>query len=92
MRGQGHVWFNSYGALVEVDVEDEYIIDNGHIVAFTSGLEYEIKKIGGYKSLFFSGEGLVCHFRGRGKVWMQTKKPSALIAWANGFRPVKSSN
>lgn len=90
MNGDGHVWFNSYGALVEVDIEDEYIIDNSHIVAFTEGLEYDIKKLGGYKSLFFSGEGLVCRFRGKGKVWMQTKKPSALVAWASAFRPVKA--
>jgi len=92
MTGQGHVWFNSYGALVEVDVQDEYVIDNGHIVAFTDGLEYDIQKLGGYKSLFFSGEGLVCRFRGRGKVWMQTKKPAALVAWAHAFRPVQKSN
>ncbi len=92
MSGSGHVWFNSYGALVEVDVEDDYIVDNGHIVAFTEGLEYDIQKLGGYKSLFFSGEGLVCRFRGRGKIWMQTKKPAALVAWADAFRPVQKSN
>ena len=92
MTGQGHVWFNSYGALIEVDVEDEYVIDNGHIVAFTDGLQYDVQKLGGYKSLFFSGEGLVCRFRGQGKVWMQTKKPNALIAWAHAFRVVKSRN
>lgn len=92
MSGHGSVWFNSYGALVEVDVNDEYLVDNGHIVAFTHGLECEIIKMGGYKSLFFSGEGLVCRFRGQGKVWMQTKKPASLISWADRFRPVKQQN
>lgn len=86
-RGQGDVWFNSYGALVEIDVKDDLLIDNGHVVAFTHGVEYEISKISGYKSLLFSGEGLACRFRGHGKVWMQTKKPAGLIAWANAFRP-----
>jgi uncharacterized protein (TIGR00266 family) len=92
MSGQGDVWFNAYGAIVEMDVTDDLIIDNGHIVAFTENVEYEIIRIAGYKSLLFSGEGFVCKFRGRGKVYFQTKKPAALISWANAFRRVKSSN
>ena len=59
MSGTGDVWFNSYGALEVIDVNEDLVIDNGHIVAFTEGVEYSIEKIGGYKSLFFSGEGFV---------------------------------
>jgi uncharacterized protein (TIGR00266 family) len=92
MSGQGDVWFNSYGALLEMDVTDDLVLDNGHIVAFTEGVEYDIIKLGGYKSLFFSGEGFVCKFRGKGKVYVQTKKPAALIGWAQAFRPVQNSN
>ena len=61
--GHGDVWFNCFGAMFEIDVVDEYIIDTGHIVAFTEGLDYKISKIGGYKSLFFSGEGFVARFK-----------------------------
>lgn len=93
MSGLGDVWFNGYGALTELDVQDEILIDNGHLVAFTDGLDYDIIKLGGYESLFFSGEGFVCRFRGQGKVYVQTKKPSALVNWADGYRRVqKSSN
>ena len=92
MTGTGDVWFNGYGALVEMNVEEELLIDNGHLVAFTEGLTYDIIKLGGYKSLFFSGEGLVCRFKGQGKVYVQTKKPSALVNWAHAFRRVQSSN
>jgi len=92
MTGTGDVWFNGYGALIELNVEDEMLIDNGHLVAFTEGLEYDMIKLGNYKSLFFSGEGFVCRFRGQGKVYVQTKKPSALVAWADGFRRVQKSN
>lgn len=92
MSGTGTVWFNGYGALTEIAVQDEMLIDNGHIVAFTEGLTYDMEKLGNYKSLFFSGEGFVCRFKGTGKVYVQTKKPSALISWANRFRPVKKSN
>ena len=92
MSGTGQVWFNGYGQLVELDVHDELTIDNGHVVGFSEGVEYDIIKLGGYKSLFFSGEGFVCKFRGKGQVILQTKKPAALIDWADSFRRVESSN
>lgn len=88
--GNGDLWFNTYGAMVSVDVAGEYIVDTGHIVAFTDGLQYTISKIGGYKSLFFSGEGLVCRFTGTGRVWIQTRKLGAFANWVYPFRRTKS--
>ena len=88
--GKGDLWFNSYGAIIEIDVEEDYVVDTGNIVAFTDGMDYEITKVGGYKSLFFSGEGFVCRFRGKGKVWIQTRNAQAFVSWANYFRPVAS--
>lgn len=85
--GKGDLWFNTYGASIEIDVTEDYVVDTGNIVAFTEGLEYRITKVGGYKSLFFSGEGFVCRFSGKGKVWLQTRTPSAFVSWANWFRP-----
>ncbi|MFT5084059.1 MAG: hypothetical protein ACI9Y1_002111, partial [Lentisphaeria bacterium] len=89
--GSGDLWFNSYGAIIEIDVNDDYVVDTGNIVAFTEGLDYSISKVGGYKSLFFSGEGFVCRFTGKGKVWIQTRSAGAFTSWAHGFRPVKKS-
>lgn len=88
--GKGDIWFNSYGAIIEIDVEDDYVVDTSNIVAFTEGLEYNITKVGGYKSLFFSGEGFVCRFTGKGKVWIQTRSAQAFTSWAHFFRPVSS--
>ena len=87
--GEGDLWFNSYGGIIPIDVEEGYVVDTGHIVAFTEGLNYEISKVGGYKSLFFSGEGLVCRFSGQGKVWIQTRKITPFVSWVNPFRPAK---
>ncbi len=84
--GRGDLWFNTYGGMIEIDVSDHYVVDTGNIVAFTEGLDYRIKKVGGYKSLFFSGEGFVCRFTGKGKVWIQTRDVGALTAWVNPFR------
>ena len=88
--GRGDLWFNTYGGMIAVDVDGEYIVDTGHIVAFTEGLEYQVGRIGGYKSLFFSGEGLICRFRGRGRLWIQTRKLGAFASWVRPFRPHKS--
>jgi len=87
--GTGDLWFNSYGGIIEVDVQGEYVVDTGHIVAFTDGLEYAVSSVGGYKSLFFSGEGLVCRFRGSGKIWIQTRQLPAFLRWILPFRPTK---
>jgi uncharacterized protein (TIGR00266 family) len=90
--GQGDLWFNTYGAMIQIDVDGSYVVDNGHIVAFTDGLDYRVESIGGMKSLFFSGEGLVCRFEGKGKVWVQTRQVAAFLNWVYPFRPVKSND
>ncbi len=88
--GKGDLWFNTFGAMIPVDVTGDYVVDTGHIVAFTEGLEYEIGKLGGLKSLFFSGEGLVCRFRGEGRVWIQTRQLPSFAWWTYPFRPTKN--
>lgn len=87
--GTGDVWFNSYGGIIPIEVNGDYVVDTGHIVAFTEGLDYSVTKVGGYKSLFFSGEGLVCRFTGTGKVWIQTRKLNPFLWWLYPFRPAK---
>ena len=87
--GRGDLWFSSYGGIIEMDVDGQYVVDTGNIVAFTDGLSYDVTKVGGYKSLFFSGEGFVCRFKGTGRIWVQTRKVGALASWAWSFRPAK---
>ena len=88
-KGRGDLWFNTYGGLFQIDIDGGYVVDTGNIVAFTEGLDYKISKVGGYKSLFFSGEGFVCRFSGQGKVWVQTRDVAAFAGWAQQFRRVK---
>lgn len=90
--GTGDLWFNTFGSLIEIDVTQNYVVDTGHIVGFTEGLSYEVRGVAGLKSLFFSGEGLVCRFTGTGKVWIQTRKNPAFIRWADQFRKVEKKN
>lgn len=91
--GQGPVFFSCYGGIHPVDVGPAgYICDTSHVVAFTSGLTYNVQKVGGMKSLFFSGEGLVCNFQGQGRLWISTRNPSSLASFVQPYRPVQRSN
>jgi uncharacterized protein (TIGR00266 family) len=92
--GFGDLFFNSYGAILEIDVLGDYIVDTGYVVAFEDTLQYQIGVLpglrsGGFRRLFFSGEGLVCRFAGQGKVWIQTRYVSPFLAWVHPFRPVQ---
>ncbi len=90
--GQGDLIFGSFGAIHEVDVDGNYSVDTGHIVAFDAGLTFNIRKVGGLKSLFLSGEGLICDFSGKGKLYIQTRKPGSFVHWLTPFRPVKQES
>jgi uncharacterized protein (TIGR00266 family) len=76
--GDGDLLLNSFGGIYEVDVDGDYTVDTGHIVAFEDTLTFRIGKAS--KSLigsFLSGEGLVCKFTGKGKLYCQTHNPSS---------------
>lgn len=94
--GVGDVFFNSYGAILQIDVTNDYYVDTGYVVAFEDTLQYQVQVVpglrgGGFKRLFFSGEGLVCRFSGQGKVWVQTRYASPYLSWINQFRPTKKN-
>jgi uncharacterized protein (TIGR00266 family) len=91
-NGHGPLFFSAYGGIHAVDVGPAgYVCDTGHVVGFTAGLTYRVTKLGGIKSLFFSGEGLVCHFSGQGRLWLSTRNPSSLVSFVHAFRSVSSS-
>ena len=79
LSGTGPVVLSSFGAIYPLEVDGEYIVDTGHIVAFQETLNFSIAKAGGsWATAIFGGEGLVCRFSGRGTVWCQSHN-------ANGF-------
>ncbi len=80
--GPGTIYFNSYGGIYPVKVSGSYIVDNGHLVAFDSGLEFNIRSAGGgLMGMMASGEGLVCEFKGEGTVWLQSRNVGSLVSW-----------
>lgn len=92
--GQGELFLSSYGAIEEVAVDGDYIVDTGHIVAFESALSYSVQKLGTWRQTIFSGEFLVCRFSGRGRVWVQTRAVQPFASWIHPYRRVrpKSNN
>ncbi len=89
LSGNGTVLLSSYGGIEILDVEGEFIVDTGHIVAFEEGLSYEITKFGGWKSFFFGGEGFVAKFKGKGKLWIQSRNVPSLGSWFRSELPPK---
>lgn len=74
--GSGPVVVNAFGALEAVDLDGELVVDTGHLVAFTDGIEYEIGKASeGLIASWLSGEGLVLRMRGRGRIYLQSRNP-----------------
>ena len=83
----GDVLINAYGAIERVEVDGTYVVDNGHVVAWSGDLTYRVGTIGGLYSTMFSGEGLVIRFRGKGTIWLQTRDLPALVDWVKPYFP-----
>jgi uncharacterized protein (TIGR00266 family) len=74
--GTGPVLVNAFGAIETYDLDGELIVDTGHLVAFGSGIDYEVTKASrGWIASYLSGEGLVLRMVGRGRIYLQTRNP-----------------
>lgn len=73
-EGQGALLVNAFGSVKAIDLvnEPEFTIDNGHVVAWDTRLNYEIKMEGGFLGSIGTGEGVVNTFSGTGRVYIQT--------------------
>lgn len=82
-QGQGELLLSSFGAIHEMNLANgqRYTVDTGHLVAFTDGMGFQVRRVGGMKSTLFSGEGLVVDLTGPGRVLMQTRSSDAFLAW-----------
>lgn len=91
ISGQGQLILNSFGAIhkIELKPDEEYIVDNAHLVAWSATTSYSIERASsGWMSSFTSGEGFVCRFRGPGVVHIQSRNPGGFGNWIRQFIPV----
>ena len=87
ISGSGKLFVAALGALEERELSpgERLTIDNGHLVAWSDSMRYDVRRVGGLKSLVASGEGLVVDIEGPGRVVLQTRNPSAFINWLLPF-------
>lgn len=74
LQGDGMAFVHAGGTVVEKELNGETLrLDTGCLVAFSSGINYDITMTKGLKSMFFGGEGLfMATLSGHGKVWIQS--------------------
>ncbi|MEM1579016.1 MAG: TIGR00266 family protein [Archaeoglobaceae archaeon] len=87
--GSGDLFLSSFGGIEEIEVDGNFQVDTGHIVAFEDGLDFKVRGSGGLKATILSGEGLIADFYGKGKIWIQTRSISEYIGWISSLLPTR---
>ncbi len=74
MQGDGMAFMHAGGTVIRKELKgDSLYLDTGCLVAFSAGIEYDIKMVSGLKSMFFGGEGMcLATLKGNGSVWIQS--------------------
>ncbi|MBW8310410.1 MAG: TIGR00266 family protein [Rhizobium sp.] len=75
LTGDGLVFVHAGGTIVERELRpgERLDVDTGCVVAMTSTVNFDIKPVGGVKSMLFGGEGVfLATLTGPGKVWIQS--------------------
>ncbi|NJK75886.1 MAG: TIGR00266 family protein [Oscillatoriales cyanobacterium RU_3_3] len=77
--GKGTVFFGAYGGLTRKQINGDFIVDTGHLVAYESGLKMSVKMAGGLLGSITSGEGFVNKVTGKGTIYLQSRSIDGLV-------------
>ena len=89
-QGNRRVAVSCFGSVRELDVTPDkpLIVDNGHLVAWDAGLDYELSintarsgLLGKLVNSQITGEGVVLKFRGTGKVIVCSRNKGGFLDW-----------
>ena len=75
LEGDGLAFVHSGGTVLKRDLAPGEVlrVDTGCVVAYTTGVDFDIQFVGGVKTALFGGEGLFfATLRGPGTVWIQS--------------------
>jgi uncharacterized protein (TIGR00266 family) len=94
VAGTGTLIVSSYGAIhpMELEAGRKYVVDTGHLVSFEEQIGFKVKKVAGWKSTLFSGEGLVVELTGPGKLNLQSRSQDSFLAWLIPRLPKQTTN
>lgn len=81
VKGPGRVFFGAYGGISPHQVRGEFIVDTGHLVAYSPHLTMHVRMAGGLLGSVTSGEGLVNRLTGNGKIYLQSRSIDGLVAF-----------
>jgi uncharacterized protein (TIGR00266 family) len=75
LTGSGMTFVHAGGTVIEKDLGagESLRVDTGCLVAFSEGVDYDVKFVGGFTNALFGGEGLfLASLKGPGKVFLQS--------------------
>ncbi|MBB2758588.1 TIGR00266 family protein [Xanthomonas arboricola] len=75
LEGDGWVFVHAGGTVVERELGpgERIDVDTGCVVAYHAGVDMDVRRVAGLKSMFFGGEGVfLATLTGPGKVWLQS--------------------
>jgi len=84
VSGTGTLIVSSNGAIhhpMELEKDQKIVVDTGHLVTFEEQIDFKVKKVAGWKSTLFSGEGLVVELTGPGHVSLQSRSQDSFLLW-----------
>ncbi len=83
LEGDGMAFVHAGGTVVrrELKAGESLLVDTGCVVAFTSGVDFDIQYVGKIKTALFGGEGLfLAKLSGPGHIWLQSLPFSRLAS------------
>lgn len=81
LTGPGLVLFGAYGGISQHAIDGDFIVDNGHVVAYTPDITMNIRLSGGLIGSVTSGEGLINRLQGQGKIYLQSRSIDGLVRY-----------
>ncbi|QDU79458.1 hypothetical protein Pla110_11680 [Polystyrenella longa] len=74
LEGDGRSFIHAGGMIIKKKLAGEtLVVDTGCLVGFTEGIQYDIQRSGGLKSMVFGGEGMfLARMSGHGTVLLQS--------------------
>lgn len=81
LTGDGLAFIHAGGTVIEKQLNNETLrVDTGCVVAFENGIDFNVERAGGLKSMIFGGEGIfLATLRGTGRIWLQSMPVKKLI-------------
>ncbi|WP_078806123.1 TIGR00266 family protein [Pilibacter termitis] len=72
-QGEGVLLANTFGSIKKISIENQSLtIDNAHVVAWSTSLDYNIHTENGWIQSIGTGEGIVNTFHGTGEIYIQS--------------------